>query len=59
MTSSPSYRYCWARHLVLLRSRDVPVTGDPWALPFGGLRGYGVDVPAMSLELHEWDIHIV
>src|SRR5690242_19939852 len=22
-------------------------------------RLYGVDVPAMSLELHEWDIHIV
>ena len=22
-------------------------------------RLYGVDVPAMSLQLHEWDIHIV
>jgi hypothetical protein len=22
------------------------------------LGGYGVDVPAMSLQLHEWDIHI-
>jgi hypothetical protein len=22
------------------------------------LVGYGVDVPFMSLELHEWDIHI-
>jgi hypothetical protein len=21
--------------------------------------GYGVNVPAMSLQLHEWDIHIV
>jgi hypothetical protein len=24
----------------------------------GSRRLYGVDVPAMSLELHEWDIHI-
>jgi hypothetical protein len=23
------------------------------------LRGYGVDVPAMSLQLHGWDIHAV
>jgi hypothetical protein len=23
-----------------------------------GLGGYGVDVPAMLFQLHEWDIHI-
>ena len=51
------------------RARDC----DPWCSPVRGaflcpvipgrcppvrLRGYGVNVPAMSLELHEWDIHI-
>jgi hypothetical protein len=35
-------------HALLVPHNSTPVR----------LRGYGVDVPAMSLELHEWDIHI-
>src|SRR5690242_16697374 len=47
-----------AAPLVLLRSRDAFVIGDPLLAPLGPARLYGVDVPAMSFQLHEWDIHI-
>jgi hypothetical protein len=42
--------------LVLLRSLIALVTGNPFPPPRRGSAGYGVDVPAMSLELHEWDM---
>ena len=45
-----------AAMLVLLRSASSPVTSVPGRRPIQ-LRRYGVDVPAMLLELHEWDIH--
>src|SRR5215469_4205765 len=45
---------------MLLRSRDILVARDPRPSPVRvpiRRRGYGVDVPAMSLYVHGWDIH--
>jgi hypothetical protein len=46
------------RPLVLLRSRAFLWPLIPARRP-GPAHLYDVDVPAMSLELHEWDIHAV
>jgi hypothetical protein len=51
-------RTCRLRSLVLSRFRYVPVTGNPRPATSSHPHGYDVNVPAMSWELHEWDIHI-
>jgi hypothetical protein len=45
--------------LVFLGSWDVPVTLIPALRPPWPAGLYSVDVPTMSFQLHDWDIHIV